>query len=76
MAEQNNDEKLTAIAPAFRRALAKRYPVTEQQKAFFERAFAERMQQDNDGGADSSKKRERDRQQQSTTQSQKQKQTP
>lgn len=72
MAEQNEHEKLTAIAPAFKRALAKRYPVTEQQKAFFERAFAERMKQDKDAGSDPSKKRERDRQQQSTTQSQKQ----
>lgn len=71
MAEQNEDEKLAAIAPAFKRALAKRYPITEQQKAFFERAFAERMKQDNNAGTESSKKRERERQQQSTTQSQK-----
>lgn len=76
MLENNKQEILEAIAPAFKRALAKRYPMTEKQKAVLEKAFADRMKMDNESEKDSDQKRERERQTKSQSKSQSQKHSP
>jgi hypothetical protein len=72
MADKSYDNpNFEAIAPAFKRALAKRHPLTPEKMAFLEKAFAERMAKGKQEYETPERQREREREGQSHKQSRK-----